>query len=209
MKPVSLFFFLTTILQAQLLSFGVKGGAQLTGDLSSYSAASESKRFTIGPSLTANLPRHWSLEFAALYRRTGLRSDTTDIVGGIYASRYTANAWEFPVVLRRSLWHGLYAGAGYAPRIINGSGHIDAWSVVQISPYTLAHSSTNVPGIWDTTHGLVLAAGIDHHLGPVHLAPEVRYTRWNRPAVDLSGSRGFSIQSSQNQVDLMLNLRWP
>jgi hypothetical protein len=55
----------------------------------------------------------------------------------------------------------------------------------------------------------VSAAGIEKRWGPLHIAPEVRYTRWNRPAVGVFGSRGFTIQSTQNQVDLMVGIRFP
>jgi hypothetical protein len=55
----------------------------------------------------------------------------------------------------------------------------------------------------------VLAAGIAKHVGPLRIAPEVRYTRWNRPAIDDFGPRGFSLKSTQNQVDLMLGISFP
>jgi hypothetical protein len=67
----------------------------------------------------------------------------------------------------------------------------------------------SVPGDWDTTHGVVVAGGIERRAGPLRLAPEVRYTYWNKPSVDVSGSQGFSIQSSQHQVEILLGIRFP
>jgi len=46
-------------------------------------------------------------------------------------------------------------------------------------------------------------------LGPLRIAPEVRYLRWNRPAVEVFGSHSFSVVSNQNQVDLLLGIRFP
>jgi hypothetical protein len=71
------------------------------------------------------------------------------------------------------------------------------------------HSEFTAPGIWNTTRGVVAGAGVEHRTGPVRVEPEVRYIRWNRPAIEEFGPRGFSIVSTQNQVQLMLGLRWP
>ena len=43
----------------------------------------------------------------------------------------------------------------------------------------------------------------------LRISPEVRYTRWNKPALDVYSSHGFSIQSKQNQVDLMVGISFP
>jgi hypothetical protein len=46
-------------------------------------------------------------------------------------------------------------------------------------------------------------------VGRVWVAPEVRYVHWNKPAVNEYGSHGFSIQSAQDQVDVMVGIRFP
>ena len=205
----SVLFLCAGILSAQPFSVGVKGGVPLTGDLDTYWATSESKRYTVGPMVTAGLPFGFRLEFNALYRRVGFRTSTRDILDGSYTERDRGNSWEFPILVRRALWRGIYAGIGYAPRVINGSRHFNSFFVTSINPVILTHSEGDSPGRWDTTHGVVGAAGIAKRVGPLRIGPEVRYTRWNRPAVNEYGSRGFSIQSTQNQVDLLVGIRFP
>ena len=196
-------------LPAQSFSFGAKGGAQLTSDLDSSFAQSESKRYAIGPMATVGLPFGLRLEFDALYRRTGYRTSNIDIVGDYFAERDRGNSWEFPIVVRRTLWHGIYGGAGYVPRVINGGGHVNAISITSINPLIQVYQTYNVPGLWDATHGVVGAAGIEKRVGPLRVAPEVRYTYWTRPAVQVYGSQGFSIVSTQNQVDLLVGITFP
>lgn len=197
------------MLPAQTLSVGIKGGGRLTGDLDSFWATEESKRYAVGPMVTAGLPAGFRVEFDALYRQVGFRSSNSDILGGSYTARYRGNSWEFPIVLRKALWRGIYAGVGYAPRVINGSGHANGIQVTSLIPPTTTFFESDVPGLWDTTHGVVAAAGIERRLGPLRFVPEVRYVRWNKPAVEEFGSRGFSIVSTQNQVDLLVGITFP
>jgi hypothetical protein len=205
----SLLFLCAGILSAQPFSVGVKGGVPLTGDLDSYWATSESRRYTVGPMLTAGLPLGFGLEFDALYRRVGFRTEYGDSFGDYFSERDTGNSWEFPILVRRALWRGVYAGIGYVPRVIDGSAHTNNVFLTSINPVIKGYIQQTLPGSWDTTHGVVCAVGIEKRWGPLHLAPEVRYTRWNRQAVDVEGSHGFSIQSTQNQVDLLVGIRFP
>src|ERR1700730_13294829 len=127
-------------LEAQPVSLGVKGGVRLTGDLDSYWAVSESKRYVVGPMVTVALPLKFRLEFDALYRRVGFRSGNSDIIGGSYAARDRGNSWEFPIVVRHTLWRGVYAGIGYTPRVINGSKHFDSISATGFNPVIRTYS---------------------------------------------------------------------
>jgi hypothetical protein len=78
---------------AQPFSIGIKAGAQLTGDFQEpHFAKSESKRYKVGPAITAGEFLGFSLEFGVLYRRTAFRTASTDIVGGSYASRDAGNS---------------------------------------------------------------------------------------------------------------------
>jgi hypothetical protein len=209
MTKSSLLFLCAGILSAQPISVGVKGGVPVTGDLDSYYAVSESRRYTVGPMVTATLPLSFRLEFDALYRRVGFRTADSDFLGDSYSERARGNSWEFPILVRRVLWRGVYAGIGYAPRVINGSAHTNSVFVTSLDPLIKTYSERTIPGSWDTTHGVVSAAGIEKRWGPLHIATEVRYTRWNRLAVDVNGSHGYSIQSTQNQVDLLVGIRFP
>jgi len=157
----------------------------------------------------AALPFGFRLEFDALYRRVGFRTGNSDILGGSYTERDRGNSWEFPILARRALWRGFYAGIGYAPRVINGSRHVDGVSVTSLSPLIETHYEFTIPGAWDVTHGVVGAAGIEKRAGPLHIAPEIRYVHWNAPAANVQGSHGFSIQSTEDQVDALIGISFP
>jgi hypothetical protein len=205
-----LLFLYAGTLSAQIFGIGVKGGAQLTSDLDSFFATSESKRYVVGPMATARLPAGFRFEFDALYRRAGFRSGGSDFVFSVFtASRDRGNSWEFPLVLRRTLWHGLYAGAGYVPRVINGGGHSTVAELIPTNPPRVTVFETDTSGRWQTTHGVAGVAGIEKRLGPLRFTPEVRYTFWTRPSVEEFGSRGFSIVTTQHQVDLLIGITLP
>jgi len=194
------------LLLGQPVSIGVKGGGRLTADLNSYFATSESKRYVVGAMATVSLPAGFRLEFDALYRRVGYRWSGTDPIGDQVFERDRGNSWEFPILIRRTLWPGIYASVGYAPRVINGSGHVDGIVVESLIPPIKTYSERDILVSWSTTHGVVGAAGIEKRLGPVRIAPEVRYVYWNRPAQEVYGSRGFSIVSTRHQVDLLVGI---
>src|SRR5436190_20290412 len=112
-------------LPAQLFTFGVKGGVRLNSDLNNFDATSESKRYVVGPMVTTRLPLGFRLEIDALYRHVASRTSFGTFFG-YFTQRDRGNSWEFPILVRHTLGHGFYAGAGYAPRTINGSGHINS-----------------------------------------------------------------------------------
>jgi hypothetical protein len=191
------------------VAFGIKAGGRVTDDLDSFFATSESRHYAVGPMITVALPSGFRIEVDALYRRVGYRTSSTDITGGTYFERQTANSWEFPILLRKNIAHGLYAAAGYAPRVISGSGRADIVQVVDLFRDIKSFFQTDVPGSWQTTHGIVTAAGIEKRFGKIRIAPEVRYTFWTAPSVDIQGSRGFSIDGAQHQVDLLVGITIP
>lgn len=209
MMKCSLLFLCVGILTAQPLSFGIKGGGRITSDLDSYFSTSESRRYTVGPMATVGLPFGFRLEVDALYRRVGYLVANSDILGGSSNLRERGNSWEFPIILRKTLWRGIYGGVGYAPRVINGSGHANGFTVESLIPPTKTYWEYDVPGFWDTTHGVIGAAGIERRLGLLRIAPEVRFVYWNKPAVEQYGSRGSSIVSTQHQVDLLVGISFP
>jgi hypothetical protein len=193
------------VLPAQLFTIGVKAGVPLSDDRSGDSV-SESKPYTVGPAASFGLPRGFRLEFDALYRRVGYRTHQIDIVDDLINSRAHGNSWEFPIILRRALYHGIYAGAGYAPRVINGRVHEEGSFVTSLVPFQRTFRQSDGPGQWETTHGLVVTGGIEKRLGKIRVSPEIRYTRWNQPSVNVGGSHLQLVLGSQNQVDAMLGV---
>ena len=201
-----LLFGLAGIIAGQPIGLGAKGGLRLTDDLGGTFGTSESKRYIVGPMVSAKLPLAFRLEFDALYRRVGFRSFLYDDAGGSFAERDRGNSWEFPMIVRRTLWHGIYAGIGYAPRIIHGSTHVDRLAVTSLNPPVFSYSEYIMPRPWGTTHGIVAEGGIEKRAGWLRIAPEIRCIRWNQPALNVQQPHGLFMVSTQNQVDLLLGI---
>lgn len=185
---------------AQSIGIGVKGGIRATDDFDGGYATSESKRYVVGPMITVGLPLGFGAEFDALYRRVAYRTANSDVLS-ILTQRGTANSWEFPILVRHKLIGGLYGAIGYAPRIINGSSHENFYTIP-----TGVTSTSTLPDPYQTTHGIVVAGGIEKAFGPIHLSPEVRYIHWSSPALDVEGSRGFHYQMAQEQLDVLVGI---
>lgn len=164
MKSRLLLFFAAFPLLAQPFTVGVKGGVRLTGDADD-SVVSQSRRYVVGPMATARLPLGFRLEFDALYRRMG---DFTSYgtIHFFFIQQERGNSWEFPILVRRSVWRGLYGGVGLAPRVINGTAHIISYGLVPVN-----YTEFDAPASWQTTVGFVAAAGISRRVGPCTLHP--------------------------------------
>jgi hypothetical protein len=100
-----------------------------------------------------------------------------------------------------------YIGGGYVLRSLSG-----VKAGASFLGGSGAGTGTNIPLNTsfllrdNPTHGIAASAGLRLRAGPLRLSPEVRFTRWTGRAFDEQGSRGFSVQSLQNQVDLLVGL---
>jgi hypothetical protein len=226
---------------AQSLSVGAIGGIRLTDDIRSGQinastsgqisvaggTTSESRHYVVGPAVEIGLPFRLALEFDALYRREGYRTDLRVSIplsvnpfgpfGGTQFDRARANSWEFPLLLKYKIPLRVikpYVEVGYANRIIRGS--IDSDLFLFSPPPTpggrdfRSYSDTD----WRDSLGEVAGLGVQFAFGRLLVSPEARYTRWNNTAI-----RGFTFgtlsqyglpafESSRNQVDLQIGLRW-
>ncbi len=188
----------------QRLALGVKGGVRATNDFLSGSATSESKRYVVGPAVEFLLPHRLGIEVNALYRRFGYRDS-----GGSFFSSFTernrGNSWEFPMLLKYRFVGRLYAAGGYAPRTINGSGTAEFVDADFAGLRLVRTRNTDFDSV---SHGAVVGAGIEFGSERLRFSPEFRYTRWKDKAIDIQGSRGFMVQSNQNQIDVLLGVTW-
>jgi opacity protein-like surface antigen len=160
---------------AGLFSIGVKGGVPLndafsaakTGNISYFT---NNNRYTVGPEVELNLPFGLGIEVDALYRRLEFQaeSDTTQ-------ARTTANAWSFPVLLKKRFGPGPfkpYLSAGPTFRgLTNIKERIRIFSGTQTTdnPASLRNNFTT---------GFTAAAGLQLGGEGIRLSPEIRYTRW-------------------------------
>jgi hypothetical protein len=108
------------------------------------------------------------------------------------------------MLVRRTLWHGLYTGVGYAPRVISGRAHfISAQSFV---PPAVVYQEYFLRGSWDTTHGVVAEGGIERRAGPLRIVPEIRYILWNQPALNIQQPHGQFAVSPEDPVDVLAGI---
>jgi hypothetical protein len=218
MKPLLVFLIGAAAALAQPLTFGVKGGAPLSDFLDAasieagggsfsrslaYQAAT--KRYIVGPTVELRLPAGFSIELDALYRRMNYTGQTGSVYSAtITSSSATANAWEFPLLLKYKFGTGAarpYVDAGFVWDTLSGLKQ----SVTTTVAGVVSSSSTSTPAELHKkgTSGFVMGAGLDIKALLLHISPEVRYTRW--------GSTHFQdpldlLRSNQNQAEFLLGI---
>ena len=203
-----LFFISGCLCFGQSLSVGVIGGVHGTDDITG-AATSESKRYIVGPALDLGLPFGLGVEFDVLYSREGYRTSYGNFAGSSFTSE-RANSWQFPLLARYKLPFPFlkpFVEAGYATGILPGSTSINTISIdllTDIATFGRLHESTN----WKTNHGFIAGGGVQFGLGRLRLAPELRYTHWNNPAITGTYADGPSYQSTQDQVDVLVGISW-
>ena len=180
-----LFVFSTCILAQSPFGFGLKAGVPLTDALSTTPGGAidyvqDTHRFTIGPFAEFSLPSGFSLEVDALYRSYSFREALPQ------ASSVSTNAWEFPVLARKRLFGG------------------------PVSPYIEGGVALSHPSVRDVAelnhtnnYGIVLGAGVSLHLGPVRVAPEIRYDGW---AFQNFSSPFGGLHSNRNQATVLVGV---
>jgi hypothetical protein len=195
---------------AQRFSAGVKGGVLLNDAVEgSFGVRSEAKRYTVGPIVEIGLPFSWAIEVDALYNRTGYGS-TASAFGITTSSQVRANSWEFPILAKRYFARRLYASGGYVVRSLSGveaTTHQFGTNPATGAPLDITiRPNTSFLLRDNPTHGFAAAAGLRLKIGVARIAPEIRYTRWTGRPFDEQGSRGFFVQSTRNQVELLAGI---
>jgi hypothetical protein len=204
MRPLFLLLFGASLLPAQPIAFGVKGGVPLTDFIdtvssgSASSAISKTQRYIVGPMFELRLPWGFSIEADALYRQFSYQivsAAPTTIVSNV-----SSNDWEFPVLLKyRFAAHGPvrpFAGLGVSFDKLQGLTNAASSTVTGIA-------NGNPPELKNSgTVGAVLEGGLDFHLLFIHIAPEIRYTRWTSQHFNLPNV----LSSNQNQAEFLVGL---
>jgi opacity protein-like surface antigen len=189
---------------AQSLSFGVKAGAPVTdpfilsnppGSLNNY--AFSAQRYTVGPTFELGLPYNLAFEADALYKPLHYISNPFGF--NTFQASTSANSWEFPLLIKGHLLSGIirpFGNGGVSFRHVGGSTSFtnSAFQVTQDPPLELVHS-------WST--GYVAGGGVDFGYGPIHVSPEIRYTRW--ASQNFNSSNGI-LSSNLNAVDILIGL---
>ena len=170
---------------SQPISFGLKGGVPFTDAFNAITSGNTSyttltHRYTIGPMVELHLPFHLGVEFDALYTRLDFGS-TENLVDITQQSSTTANAWEFPLLLKYRFGHGPihpYLAGGPSFRDISG-----VTQIINVIPFprgATRTSSTSSPSQLNKNFvaGFAFGGGVDVHALVIHISPEIRFTRW-------------------------------
>ena len=204
MRSLLLFLLGASVLAAQPVSFGVKAGVPLTDFIdtvssSSFTAATSSNHLIIGPMFELHLPWGFSIEADALYRHFSYSAVPTIPDIGSHAA--DTNDWEFPFLLKyRFAARGPvrpYAGIGVAFDTLQGVTNLGTLGNIngtEPSTPTEEKNSSSVGG--------VLAAGFDIHFLFIHIAPELRYTRWTSQHFNLPNV----LNSNRNQAEFLVGV---
>jgi hypothetical protein len=201
-----------TAMSGEQWSAGISGGAALTdlmGRISGYrmSGYSEAKRYTVGPVLEIRLPASFAAEFSALYRRAGFTFQYMASIQNV-TSRVRANSWEFPMIFKyymggRNAVARPYVSGGYVLRFLSNAQQARYTSPLPgFPPPPIYHGAYWLDS--NPSQGMAIGGGLSLKAGPIHIAPEIRYTGWFTVPFDTYGSHGFTVQSARDQVDLLV-----
>jgi opacity protein-like surface antigen len=183
---LSLFVLTAGLALGQPVGFGLKVGAPLTDVLATAPGGavqyiSSTHRYTVGPFVELRLPGNLALEVDALYKSYEYQRVIPSNTG------QSVSSWEFPVVGKYRLWSG-----PLRPYIEGGV----AFSRI-----------TDLPDVVELNHrtnyGIVLGAGVELKLGPLRIAPELRYNGWTFRNFD---SPLGSLQSKRNQASVLVGI---
>lgn len=181
------------------------------GRISGYrmSGNSEAKRYAVGPVLEISLPASFAAEFSALYRRAGFTSQYMASIQNV-TTRVRANSWEFPMVFKyylggRSAVARPFVSGGYVLRFLSNAQQVTYTSPLPgFPPPPIYHGGYRLDS--NPSQGLAIGGGLSFKAWRIHIAPGIRYTRWLTLPFDEYGSHGFTVQSAQNQVDLLVGV---
>jgi hypothetical protein len=207
MKPFWLLLLVGGAALAQPFSAGLKAGLPLTDFLNAVQGTSTTttNRYLFGPEVEVRLPLGLSIEFDALYRHfsyTNVLGSATNAVTSIGSS----GNWEFPLVAKYKFPSKIvrpYVEAGVAWDSLMGLKNTVTTAVCSTGVCPAASTSVTLAPPAATskgTMGVVLGGGIDIHAVVIHVAPEIRFTRWAQQYFDLSGV----LNSSKNQVEVLV-----
>ena len=209
MKALCLFALTAGAAFCQPFGFGITGGVPLNDFLNAarsgtFTFSANTNRYVIGPTGELRLPFGLGIEVDALYRHFGYTG-----IGGITGvatsqSVTTGGAWEFPV-LGKYTFKGKIAHpfvcAGVAWDKLSGLTQAVSSTVAGI---TKSSSTSNPAELTNTaTIGYVFGGGLQVKFLLIHIAPQIRYTRWNSEHfVDPNGL----LHSNLNQGEFLVSL---
>lgn len=197
--------------ETEPVTLGFKGGVPVTqmfdanntgflGDSTSNSPFSATvPRYILGASAEFHLYRKLRFEVDGLYKRGGFEGSLFSPAGAPYYQATKFNWWEVPALLKTNV------SLGHVRPFVDFGASLRHISTLGESTY-----SAGIPGGFDLTDnsialhnrnsfGGVGGIGVTFKYGPVHIAPELRYTRWANQAFTYPG-----LSTNLNQVDFLV-----
>jgi hypothetical protein len=155
------------------------GGYTIQQETVTSTSSAGPKSFIVGPTVELELPKHFSLEAAAVYRP--VRSLFQEILsnGQKYVSGVGTNiTWEFPVLAKY---------------------RFPSPFEKYFKPFVELGPSFRLPqGLYGASHyGVAAGAGVEARVGPLKIAPAFRFTQWGP-----QNPQGL-INASRHQVEFM------
>jgi len=205
MKYSLLLLFCALPVCGQSVSFGIKAGVPVTAgqgtDDNRYTFATQ--RWTAGVTAELSLPANLSVGVDVLYRRFSYTTDFTEVGGG----RTAANIghWEVPVYAKYRFGGQLarpFVEAGFAFDRARTSGTSECLGGATLCgiPPTATFSSS----AWG--RGFLVGGGVEIKAAFLKIAPEVRYTRWQKGVFQ---DQALAVGSDRpNQVEALVGVRF-
>jgi hypothetical protein len=201
--------------QREMMTFGVKGGAQLTSsfqykDLRSLETEAKYVRPIVGLTFEKPLSQTISIGADALYNPEKYRFQQSCLptkqgcVGAVVDWETHGHTLEFPVVVKK------YWGTNVRDRFFANTGMsfrsmtMSSWALPTVCAPPPTTPTAFCDFILDDTHGtlgFVFGGGVDFQRGHFHFYPELRYTRWlgNRWT-----ERSELLNPNQNALNILL-----
>jgi hypothetical protein len=183
-------FALPSLLTAQLVSFGVKGGLPVTAvshaRFDSNRGFSGTRdfilnRYTFGPTVEVKLPWAMRVEVDGLYHHVLEHAYGGPFPSGslTYETSRT-NIWEIPMLLKRRFGSRAFSPYGAVGGTLRHVSDIDhrllAVSTFQDHSSTFLHET--LPAYPSLMSGVTAAGGVSIRTRFVRIEPEIRYTHW-------------------------------
>jgi len=185
----------TAICLAQPFSGGIKGGLPLTDFVNTVESGAATTRsdYIVGPMAELHLPLGLSVEFDVLYRHFNYTNPVGSAVSAL-STVTSSGDWEFPLVAKYR-FHGKLA----RPYVEAGV----SWDALSGLKSTVESIATTPPAEQHSvTTGFVMGGGIDIHVLVLHIAPEIRFTRWTSQHFDIANVAS----SNQNQAEFLVGV---
>lgn len=195
---------------AQSFSVGVRGGIPFTDFLEAAGNrdlyyVTNTKRYTVGPTVEIGLPLNFRVSADALYKRVGFDFSDVRVGQNLASSRTRGNSWEFPIMLKLDMASGPirpFLGAGVAFRHISGITQVQQI----VSGVTFQQVEVENPAEFnkETDTGFVFGGGIVLKAGRVRIGPELRYTRWG--GENLRDPIRALLRTNRNQGEVLVGI---